>query len=108
MTAAYDTAVAQFRLGTMTSAALAQLIRSPIKPELQVVRHAVLSLEDVQPGQLVLLEKAKEYLRLREETWRLRAAALQKRDMVALRRVETTERASLAALDAAVQAARTM
>jgi hypothetical protein len=108
MTAAYDTAVAQFRLGTMTAAALAQLIDRRIRPELQVVRMRVLSLDDVQPEQLVPLEKAKEYLRLREESWRLRAAALQKRDMAALRRVETTERASLAALDAAVQAARMM
>jgi len=64
----------------------------------------MLSLENVQREQLVMLDKAKEYLRLREETWRLRAAALQKRDMVALRRVETSERASLAALEAAVQA----
>ena len=61
----------------------------------------MLSLDDVQREQLVMLEKAKEYVRLREESWRLRAAALQKRDMAALRRVETTERVSLAALDAA-------
>ena len=104
MTAAYDTAVQQFKLGTMTAAALAQLIDRRIRPELQVVHMRVLSLEHVRREQLVLLEKAKEYLRLREESWRLRAAALQKRDMAALRRVETTERASLAALDAAVQA----
>ena len=66
----------------------------------------MLSLENVQREQLVMLEKAKEYLRLREETWRLRAAALQKRDMVALRHVETSDRAAVAALDAAVQAAK--
>ena len=71
-----------------------------------MVSMRMLSLENVQREQLVMLEKAKEYLRLREETWRLRAAALQKRDMVALRRVETSERASLAALEAAVQAAK--
>ena len=65
----------------------------------------MLSLEGVQREQAVALEKAKEYLRLREESWRLRAAALQQRDMAALRHVETTERVSLAALDAAVQAA---
>ena len=103
-TAAYDTAVAQFRLGTMTAAALAQVIDRRIRPELHVVSMRMLSLENVQREQLVMLEKAKEYVRLREETWRLRAAALQKRDMVALRRVETSERASLAALEAAVQA----
>ena len=103
-TAAYDTAVAQFRLGTMPAAALAQLIDRRIRPELHVVSVRMLSLEDVQPEQLAMLEKAREYLRLREETWRLRAAALQKRDLAALRRVESSERASLAALEAAVQA----
>jgi hypothetical protein len=65
----------------------------------------ILALENVQPEQLGMLAKAKEYLQLREESWRMRAAALQKRDMAALRRVETTERASLAALEEAAQAA---
>jgi len=105
ITADYDTAVAQFKLGAMTAPALAQLIDRRIKPELHVVRMRMLSLENVQPGQLGMLDKAKEYLRLREESWQLRAAALQNRDMAALRRVETTERASLAALEEAVQAA---
>jgi hypothetical protein len=107
-TAAYDTAVAQFRLGTMTAAALAQLIDRRIRPELHVVSMRMLSLDDVQREQLVMLGKAREYLRLREETWRLRAAALRKRDMAALRRLETSERASLAALEAAVQASKAM
>jgi hypothetical protein len=107
-TAAYDTAVAQFRLGTMTAAALAQLIDRRIRPELHVVSMRMLSLDDVQREQLVMLEKAREYLRLREDTWRLRAAALRKRDMAALRRLETSERASLAALEAAVQASKAM
>jgi hypothetical protein len=105
ITATYDTAVAQFRLGRMTAAALAQLIDRRIRPELHVVRMRVVSLEDVQHEQRPMLAKANEYLRLREESWQLRAAALHKRDMAALRRVETTERASLAALAQAVQAA---
>jgi hypothetical protein len=107
MAAVYDAAVAQFKLGTMTAASLAQLIDRRIRPELHVARLRVLSLDGVQREQAVALEKAKEYLRLREESWRLRAAALQQRDMAALRRVETTERVSLAALDAALTAART-
>ena len=105
-TAAYDIAVAQFRLGTMTAAALAQVIDRRIRPELHVISVRMLALEDVRPDQLVMLDKAREYLRLREETWRLRTAALQKRDMAALRRVETSERAALAALEAAVQSAK--
>jgi hypothetical protein len=105
-TAAYDTAVAQFRLGTMTAAALARLIDRQIRPELHVVSMRMLALDNVQPDHRVMLEKGREYLRLREETWRLRSAALKKRDMAALRRLETSERASLAALEAAVQAAK--
>ena len=105
ITSTYDTAVAQFRLGRMSAAALAQLIDRRIRPELHVVRMRVVSLEHVQREQRPMLDKASEYLRLRDESWRLRAAALQKRDMAALRRVETTERASLAALEQAVQAA---
>ena len=106
ITADYDSAVAQFKLGTMTAPALAQLIDRRIKPALHAARMRMLSLEDVQPEQLGMLDKAKEYLRLRQESWQLRAAALQHRDMAALRRVETTERASLAALEEAVQAAK--
>jgi hypothetical protein len=105
ITATYDTAVAQFKLGAMTSKSLAQLIDRRIKPELHVVSMRILALENVQPEQLGMLAKAKEYLQLREESWRMRAAALQKRDMAALRRVETTERASLAALEEAAQVA---
>ena len=106
ITATYDTAVAQFKLGATTSRALAQLIDRRIRPELHVVRMRVLALENVQPDQLGMLDKAKEYLQLREESWQMRAAALQKRDMAALRRAETTERTSLAALEEAAQAAK--
>jgi hypothetical protein len=106
ITATYDTAVAQFKLGRLTPAALAQLIDRRIRPELHVVRMRVVSLENVQPEQRAMLDKANEYLRLREESWRLRATALHNRDMAGLRRVETTERASLAALEEAMQAAQ--
>ena len=106
ITATYDTAVAQFKLGAITARALAQLIDRRIKPELHVVRMRILALENVQPEQLRMLDKAKEYLQLREESWRMRAAALQKGDTAALRRVETTERASLAALEEAAQAVK--
>jgi hypothetical protein len=106
ITATYDSAVAQFKLGTMTATALAQLIDRRIGPELQVARVRFLALDNVRPEQLAMLDKGKEYLRLREESWRLRAAALRKRDLAALRRVETTERASLAALEEAARGAQ--
>ena len=45
------------------------------------------------------LASAEEYLRLRDESWRLRAAALHKSSMPALRKAETAERASLQAFE---------
>ncbi len=62
-----------------------------------------MSLENVRADHEPSLEKAREYLRLRDESWRLRADALHRRDMKSLQRVELTERASLAALTAAAE-----
>lgn len=102
-TAIYDAAAAQFRLGTLDSESLARVIERKIKPELQGVRVRVMSLDNVRSDQEPLLEKAREYLRLRDESWRLRAEALHRRDMKSLQKVELTERASLAALTAAAE-----
>ena len=104
ITAIYDSATTQFKLGAMSADSLAQLIERRIKPELQVVKIRVMSLDDVPSEQMVLLTKAREYLRLRDESWQRRAEALRRRNMRALRQVETTERASLAALNEAVEA----
>src|SRR5262245_184729 len=103
-TAIYDAAAAQFKRGTLDSESLARLIERKIKPQLQGVRVRVMSLDNVRDDHQPLLEKAKEYLRLRDESWRLRADALHRRDMKSLQRVELTERASLAALNAAAAA----
>ena len=53
----------------------------------------------VPPEHQPLLASAEEYLRLRDESWRLRAAALHKSSMPALRKAETAERASLQAFE---------
>ena len=102
MTAIYDAATTQFTLGAISADALAQVIERRIRPELQVVRIRVMSLENVGSEQQAPLAKAKEYLHLRGESWRLRIEALHRRNLPALRKVEATERASLAALHAAV------
>ena len=102
-TALYDAAAAQFKHGTLDSEALARVIERKIKPQLQGVRVRLMSLDNVRADHAPLLEKAKEYLRLRDESWRLRADALHRRDMKGLQRVELTERASLAALTAAAE-----
>ena len=102
-TALYDAAAAQFKRGTLDSESLARFIERKIKPQLQGVRVRVMSLENVRADHEPSLEKAREYLRLRDESWRLRADALHRRDMKSLQRVELTERASLAALTAAAE-----
>ena len=104
ITAIYDAAAAQFRLGRLDSESLARVIERKIKPELQGVRVRVMSMDNVRSDQEPLLEKAREYLRLRDESWRLRAEALHRRDMKSLQKVELTERASLAALNDAAAA----
>ena len=103
-TAIYDAAATQFKRGTLDSESLARLIERKIKPQLQHVRVRLMSIDNVRSDHEPLLEKAREYLRLRDESWRLRADALHRRDMKSLQRVELTERASLAALTAAAQA----
>ena len=60
---------------------------------------AVQDLGQIQPEHQQLLEFTLEYLRLREESWRLRAAALHKSSGAALRRADAAERASLMAFD---------
>jgi len=100
----YRPAVEQFRLGAMSADALAQLINRKIKPELQSARVRLMAIDKVPAEHADLLTKAKAYVQLRDESWRLRADALQRRNMAALRKADHAERASLAALDALAQA----
>ena len=108
MTTTYDSAVTQFKLGAVNADSLVRLIERRIKPELQIVRIRLMALDNVAPEQRSALADAMTYVRLRGDSWRQRAEALKKRDSRALRRVESTERASLAALAAALQASPPM
>lgn len=92
---AYDAAVAQFRLGALPAEALARMIKRSVMPELQAVRLHLKSLERVPTGHQTALTRADEYLHLRNESWRLRADALERRSMSALRKAERAERVSL-------------
>jgi membrane associated rhomboid family serine protease len=95
----YQAAVTQFKLGTVSAEALAQLIEKKITPELQAMQARLKSLGRIPAEHQPLLAGAEEYLRLRDESWRLRAAALHKSSMPALRKAESAERASLEALE---------
>jgi membrane associated rhomboid family serine protease len=96
---AYQSAMAQFKLGTVSAEGLAQVIEKKITPELQAMQSRLKGLGRVPPEHRPLLTGAEEYLRLRDESWRLRAAALHKSSMPALRKADTAERASLEALE---------
>ncbi len=98
-TTAYKAAVKQFQLGTVSAEALAQMIDRKITPELQTVQARFKDLGRVPPEHQQLLEFTLQYLRLREESWRLRAAALHKSSGAALRKADAAERASLMAFD---------
>jgi membrane associated rhomboid family serine protease len=96
---AYQTAVKQFKLGALSAEALAQTIERKITPEIQAAQARLKTLGRVPPAHQPLLASAEEYLRLRDESWRLRAAALHKSSMSALRKAEGAERASLVAFE---------
>jgi membrane associated rhomboid family serine protease len=97
--ASYQKAVDQFKLGHISADALAREIDRSIVPELRAASARLKTLTKVPPEHQPLLASAEEYLRLRDESWRLRAQALHKSNLPALREADRTERASLEALE---------
>jgi hypothetical protein len=96
---AYDKAVGQFRLGARTPKQLAEVIDQQIRPELKAAMARIDGFEGVPGEHLALVTSAQEYLRLRDESWRLRSEALHKANMPALRKADRSEHASLLALE---------
>jgi rhomboid protease GluP len=96
---AYKAAVNQFRLGAINAEALAKLIERTIVPDLQKVLTRVTSLKRVPPVQEALVMSAEMYLRLRDQSWRLRAEALHKSNMKSLRKADEAEHESLEAFE---------
>jgi hypothetical protein len=87
----------QFRLGAQGE--LAQLIDQSIRPELHKARERLEALTGVPREHQPLVARAEEYLRLRDESWSLRSEALHKSSMIALRKADRAERASLDAFE---------
>jgi rhomboid protease GluP len=96
---AYQKAVDQFRLGAIPAEALASLIDGTIVPALRAADGRLKALTGVPPEDRPLVASAEEYLRLRDESWSLRAEGLHNGDMPTLRRADITERASLEVLE---------
>ena len=95
----YQAEVKRFTTGVSTAEALAQLIDRSIIPELQSLRARLKSLARVPSEHQPLVTNAEEYLRLRDESWRLRAQGLQTHSLPLLQRADRTERASLNVLE---------
>ena len=91
----YQEAANRFRNGWITADALAEVIDSAVLPELTEARTRVESLDKVPMEQQTLVAACKEYLRLRDEGWRIRAAALKRASMAQLREADTIDSASL-------------
>ncbi|HSC26048.1 MAG TPA: rhomboid family intramembrane serine protease [Vicinamibacterales bacterium] len=95
----YRAAVEQFRYGNITADGLADLIDRKIVPEISAVRARLKALGRVPEEHRPLVDEVEEYLRLRDESWRLRSEALHRNDMNTLRKADRAERASLDAFE---------
>ena len=97
--AAYDAAVLRFRNGRLTTKSLAELIDRTILPELGAARARIATLQRVPEAHKPALTAAQSYLKLRDESWRLRSEALARANMRLLRDADRTEHASLVAFE---------
>jgi hypothetical protein len=75
---AYRAALDRFKHGRMTAEALAELADRTIVPELQAADARLQALRHVPPEHQPLVTEAREYLRLRCASWRVRADATRK------------------------------
>jgi rhomboid protease GluP len=94
---AYQAEVERFKNGRVNAVRLAGVIDRAITPEVQAARARLTTLKHVPRDERALVDAAEEYLRLRDESWRLRSEALHKSSMPALRKADKSERASLEA-----------
>ena len=95
----YDKEIERFRKGRINAAALADVIEKTIVPELQVAAGRLRALQDVPPEHQPLVATAEKFLKLRDESWRMRARALHKSDVRGLRQADSKEQASQEAFD---------
>jgi membrane associated rhomboid family serine protease len=92
--AAYRSALDAFKKGHLTAEALAELAERTNVPTLQAVDARLEALRNVPPEYRPLVNDAREYLRLRCQSWRLRAAAIRRTDATLHRAHDKTADAS--------------
>jgi rhomboid protease GluP len=95
---AYRAVVVRFNEGLVPAAAMTRVIDQQILPEIRATRQRLQALTGVPREHQPMVAAAQEYLRLREESWRLRADALQRTSMGTLKKADRTEWESLEAL----------
>jgi membrane associated rhomboid family serine protease len=95
----YDTAVRRFTRGEISIAELTAVIERAILPELRAARARLKQLGRVPREQEPLVMAADEYFKLREESWRARAAGLRRTTLTGRHSPDDMERASLQALE---------
>ena len=98
MASTYEEQIKRFRNGKISADALAALIDRTMIPELQGSRARLKALDRVPQEHQPIVASADEYLRMREESWRVRAEGLRKSNMRKLGQAERVERVSLEAL----------
>ena len=90
----YDLVLERFSQGRSRIGERIELI-DQIRPELQGLRARLESFHKVPQEHQLLVTGAIEYLKTRDESWRLRREALRKSNLEILRQADSVERASL-------------
>ncbi len=97
--AAYEPVLARFNNGSVPAIVPATLIDGTIIPDLQAARAGIDALQRVPREHRALVSFARQYLQLREESWRLRAEGLRRLSMSVLRTAQSREREALQILE---------
>jgi rhomboid protease GluP len=98
-TSGYDAVVVRFRKGRITAEALARHIDREIVPEFSAALERVRALQGVPRQHRAIVASAEDYLRLRLDSFRLRAEGLRKSSMPKLQQAERIEGDARDALD---------
>jgi rhomboid protease GluP len=93
----YGRAITEFSQGRKSAKGLAKVIDKTILPALQADRARIEALRGVPAEQQPLVDAARNYFKLREDSWRQRQAGLLARSEKILREANESERAALGA-----------
>jgi hypothetical protein len=92
--------VDRFKAGRINAQELARMA-DRIVGELQYIHAQLASLDNVPAEQWPMVEKASQYLKLRQDSWRLRAQGLRAGQARTLQEADVAEHSALAALESA-------